>query len=318
MRSCLNVLLFFACNSPLVLLAQSLDDRAVVPAGGSGASVGISLDWTVGQPCSATYSSADHAVTAGVQQPEGFLLSIRISAFLDGPYDAAQQLMHDSLRTHGLIPVEEPYSALGLGPVGLQFGARLAPDALLASGPDAVVDWVLVELRSASDAALVIAARSALLQRDGDIVEVDGVSPFRITALPGSYRVALLHRNHLPVLTQAAVVLGPGLTQIDLSGGALALHVPNARVERNGRYLLWAGDATGDGIVRYSGAQNDRDPMLLSIGSLVPTAVMNGYLPEDVNLDGTVKYAGARNDRDVILQTIGGSIPTDVRAQPLP
>jgi hypothetical protein len=31
-----------------------------------------------------------------------------------------------------------------------------------------------------------------------------------------------------------------------------------------------------------------------------------------------VKYAGANNDRDIILQTIGGTVPTAVRVQQLP
>ncbi|MBK7483083.1 MAG: hypothetical protein IPI72_10140 [Flavobacteriales bacterium] len=31
-----------------------------------------------------------------------------------------------------------------------------------------------------------------------------------------------------------------------------------------------------------------------------------GYLPEDVNMDGIVLYTGANNDRDRLLQAIGG------------
>ena len=318
MRISLLLIVLFVSISADRLVAQTLDQRAVVPAGGSGENGGTSLGWTIGQPASATYADGSHAVTAGVQQPEGFLLSIRILSFLDGPYDPAQQLMHDSLRVRGLIPVNEPYSALGLGPVGLQFGSRLIPGALMATGSDAIVDWVHVELRSATDGTLVIAARSALLQRDGDIVEVDGVSPIRMTATPGSYRVALLHRNHLPVLTQAALLMGPGLTTLNLTDGSLSAHVPDAFVVRNGRYLLWAGDVTGDGSAKYSGTDNDRDPVLFSIGGAVPTNTVSGYLPEDTNLDGAVKYVGAGNDRDIILQTIGGNVPTNVREQPLP
>ncbi|MBK8341258.1 MAG: hypothetical protein IPK99_15285 [Flavobacteriales bacterium] len=50
----------------------------------------------------------------------------------------------------------------------------------------------------------------------------------------------------------------------------------------------------------------------------MPTATVNGYWPEDVNLNGQVKYAGGSNDRDPILVTIGGTIPTAVRLQQLP
>jgi hypothetical protein len=37
-----------------------------------------------------------------------------------------------------------------------------------------------------------------------------------------------------------------------------------------------------------------------------------------VNLDGVVRYVGAANDRDPILQTIGGTVPTNVRTEQLP
>ena len=41
-------------------------------------------------------------------------------------------------------------------------------------------------------------------------------------------------------------------------------------------------------------------------------------LPEDLDLDGLVKYTGASNDRDLILQNIGGQVPTALRQEQLP
>jgi hypothetical protein len=73
-----------------------------------------------------------------------------------------------------------------------------------------------------------------------------------------------------------------------------------------------------DGIVRYTGASNDRDAVLLRIGGLVPTATVTGYFTEDNTMDGVVKYTGSANDRDRILQTIGGIIPTVTRSAQLP
>ena len=82
--------------------------------------------------------------------------------------------------------------------------------------------------------------------------------------------------------------------------------------------VLWAGDATGNGQIKYAGSGNDRDAILTRIGGTVPTNVTNGYYPEDVNLNGQVKYAGAQNDRDPILVNIGGTVPTAVRTEQLP
>ena len=88
---------------------------------------------------------------------------------------------------------------------------------------------------------------------------------------------------------------------------------------KNGVLCLWAGDATGNGIVQYVGNGNDRDPILIAIGGSTPTnTVSNVYSPLDVNMDGVIKYVGANNDRDPILTTVGGSTPTNTRVQQLP
>jgi hypothetical protein len=73
-----------------------------------------------------------------------------------------------------------------------------------------------------------------------------------------------------------------------------------------------------DGTVRYTGASNDRDPVLSAIGGTVPTNTISGYRREDVNLDGVVRYTGSANDRDIILTTIGGTVPTNTRASTAP
>ncbi|MBL0044014.1 MAG: hypothetical protein IPP33_06300 [Flavobacteriales bacterium] len=49
-----------------------------------------------------------------------------------------------------------------------------------------------------------------------------------------------------------------------------------------------------------------------------PDQPVNGYYTEDVNLDGIVKYIGVGNDRDPVLVTIGGNTPNAVRSAQLP
>jgi len=82
--------------------------------------------------------------------------------------------------------------------------------------------------------------------------------------------------------------------------------------------MLWLGNASGDGILKYSGANNDRDRILLRVGGNIPTATVSGYFVEDVNMDGLVKYAGSVNDRDLILVNIGGNVPTATKIEQLP
>ncbi|MBK9336210.1 MAG: hypothetical protein IPM98_06340 [Lewinellaceae bacterium] len=59
---------------------------------------------------------------------------------------------------------------------------------------------MFLELRDAVNPALVLATRSALLQRDGDVVDVDGVSPVVFGVVSGQdYYPTVRHRNHLGV-----------------------------------------------------------------------------------------------------------------------
>ena len=83
--------------------------------------------------------------------------------------------------------------------------------------------------------------------------------------------------------------------------------------------VMWAGDTNGDGTLKYTGINNDRDPILVAIGGSVPTNTLNNvYDRRDVNMDGVVRYTGASNDRDPILVNIGGTVPTNTRVQQLP
>lgn len=236
-----------------------------------------------------------------------------VSVLLDGPYETTTGWMMDSLRTRGLIPLQEPYTALGY-PVTET--ASTTPAVLAVTGADAIVDWVLVELREASAPFGSLETRAGLLQRDGDIVAPDGNAFMRFCTPAGSYRVAVRHRNHLGCMSASAFVLGPlpatiGFTSANTYGA-------QAMRDRNGVSLLWAGNAIPDGLILYSGAGNDRDAILLSIGGAVPTNTLTGYRAEDVNLDGSVKYSGSNNDRDVILNAIGGAIPTNSVVQQMP
>lgn len=85
----------------------------------------------------------------------------------------------------------------------------IADGVLDNTGDDAIVDWVTVELRDANDNSTVLSSRPALLKANGEIVDMDGTSPIQFTDVTviRAY-VAILHRNHLGIMTAAAVDLG--------------------------------------------------------------------------------------------------------------
>jgi PKD repeat protein len=239
---------------------------------------------------------------------------LHVRALLGGAYRAAAGLMVDSLRVQQLLPLTEPYSALGFQLMETLTGERGAG----LGGSDALVDWVVVEVRAALDPTVVLTSRVALLQRDGDVVDLDGVSRVRVGVPEGVYNVALRHRNHLGVMTAAPVYVGQEMDLLDLSDPTVDAFGADARSLFDGRALLWPGNSRTNDRVAYTGGNNDRDPLLERIGGVLPTAVDQGYHEEDINLDGQVKYTGPANDRDIILNTVGGNVPTAIRNEQLP
>ena len=127
---------------------------------------------------------------------------VDIKIYLQGAYDAGTSMMRDDLRTANIIPTEEPFSTLSLAIDNKN--AEIGTGVLEASGNQAVVDWVRVELRNADDTRIIRRSMAALVRRDGKVVDcADGVSPvvFRNVSSLESYEIAVHHRNHLGVMT---------------------------------------------------------------------------------------------------------------------
>ena len=236
---------------------------------------------------------------------------------LDGAYSVVTGGMTNALASNGLIPLLEPYTAIGYEHIGGGGGEQTVASVLSATGPLGIVDWVVLELRDLSDPTYIWATRSALLRSDGQIVDVDGTSPVRFEVNANLYYLAVRHRNHLGIMTAMPVDLSNGVVLVDLTAAGAAFGQQPTRAI-GGIQTLWCGDVQGNGRVSYTGTLNDRDPILLAVGSTTPNAVIGGYLEQDVNLDGLVKYTGSGNDRDPILGTVGSTTPNSVRLEQLP
>lgn len=124
-------------------------------------------------------------------------LQINIRVMLQGPFQVGGGLMSDQLRQQNLIPLLDPY---GLG------ACITNPSVLLDYAENSIVDWVTVTLFDMDQNPIF--TRSALLQRDGDVVEIDGVSPITFPDVsPANYYVSVGHRNHLNIMTKSLVDL---------------------------------------------------------------------------------------------------------------
>jgi PKD repeat protein len=244
--------------------------------------------------------------------------SVKLRVNLQGAYDAATGLMRDDLRALSLVPIAEPYQALAFPQVGAG-GETTTVGRLAQTGKNAVVDWVRVELRNKNNPSLVLATRSALLERDGDIVGVDGYTRLIFNVPADDYFIAVRHRNHLGVMSQGSVALGASVAGADFTLGSTAAWGTDARTAfNNGKSGLWCGNVYRDTRLAYTGEFNDRDPILTLIGGSNPNNTVMGYHLADVTMDGMVRYIGAGNDRDPILVNIGGNVPTLVRTEQMP
>ncbi len=248
-------------------------------------------------------------------------VALNIKVLLEGPYQGLG-MMSDALRVAGVMPTTEPYTGMGFTQAGGGGGETVNASVFTTTGNNAIVDWVLVELRSTTTPSQVLATRCGLLQRDGDVVGQDGISSLVVAASTGNYYVAVRHRNHLGVMTAAPVSLSGTAANIDFRLPATAAWGSQGRKDMlDGYHALWGGNVFRDGnvsLIKYTGTNNDRDPILSAVGGNTPNAIVSGYMREDVNLTGQIKYTGSANDRDPILVNVGSNVPTSVRTEQLP
>jgi uncharacterized repeat protein (TIGR01451 family) len=276
----------------------------------------------------------DPTVVILIPEPVVKLLAkVRLQGSLFGNEN---QLMRDDLRSQGLIPATEPYSAYAnFDHVNNLVTETIAdPGTVFADyGDNSIVDWVFVELRSASNPGLVVATRSGFVQRDADIVDLDGVSPlcFR-QVIEGEYYVAVRHRNHLGTMTAATVTMTEMGTLVDFTDTNLDLYntpptspISNLdgleQVTVNGQYALWGGNANVNNSVIFAGQQNDIATIFNEVdgaaGNIFRSQafIFAGYNEGDINMDGNTIFAGQNNDINPVFENVDGHPRNILRSQ---
>jgi hypothetical protein len=249
--------------------------------------------------------------------PSNCIVKVSPKALLQGagsmtnaPYTAnVSGLMRDNLRSLNLIPTNEPYTALGFTTPAIPSNT-VSPTVLSVTGTNAIIDWVLVELRDAITPATVLARKAALIQADGDVVDTDGVSPVSFGVTNGNYKIAVLHRNHLGVMTAGNLALTSTTTLVDFTSVSTLVNGTNAQATISGKNYLWAGNANVNTTVIAQGALSDRSTVTSTVISAsgntngVNTYIVSGYKNTDVNMDGKTIAQGLNADNSYILNLI--------------
>lgn len=215
------------------------------------------------------YSYADTVRKTGffaIGLPIPSLFALQAKVLMEGPYRYGS--MTTDLLAHNLIPT----TPANIYPYNLD---ATRDTTQVASIPEGVVDWVVVELRktpSSSDRFY----RTGFLKESGNIVGLDGQSTltFPHTLDTGSYYVVIHHRNHLAVMSANPMYLQTvddilsiyDFTQpANVLGGSDAMKVVDCT---DGDALIFAmvgGDTNGDGVIDdtdrrdYDSDWNNRD-----------------------------------------------------------
>lgn len=292
----------------LVLVMSSLCfsqtiEKFSIDNGGAFATAGnLQILYTIGEV------NVQELSTGNVQISEGFInaelkININPKLFLQGPLLApvTAGLMNDNLRSGNYLPTTSPYAD----------AAICNTSVFNVTGNNAIVDWVWVEIRNPSDNTKVINGKSALVQRDGDVVEVDGVSNLSMNASQNNYYVVVKHRNHLGAMTSGVIALSQTPVTVDFTNSGFSTHGSNAQVVLvSGSKALWAGDVNANGSIKFSGTNNDVNAIKDYVLSN-PSNVLNfitfssaGYLNQDVDMNGVDRFSGAPNDSNKIKDNI--------------
>ena len=241
-------------------------------------------------------------------------------------------LMRADLVNQNLVPLVQPYS-VDFNPLFSNRlthgngGHEVTTNAILSantSTKDAIVDWVLIELRDPVDSVTVIKSISALVQRDGDIVDARSGGNLYEKDLIGQFFVCIKHRNHLGAMTASPIVINGKKATVDFTTltSSELFHFDGydglEQTSANGLNALWAGNANADTKVKYDGMLNDQ---IILVGEIItspgnPDSNLNynntiGYYQGDINMDGKTKYDGVLNDR-IIIQFINLTYPNNI------
>ena len=220
-------------------------------------------------------------------------------------------LMRDDLRNAGYLPTTSPYGDNATCDATVfNLGGTLGTGVT----SDDIVDWVWVELRDAAEPGIVVTGQSAFLQRDGDVVALDGTSILYFDEFRAAYYVVIKHRNHLGIMTANTMSLSMSTTIIDFTQENNQItNGTNAQSNfgmATGTIGLWAGNANGDNVVQYSGSSADAPNILSTVLNdpsnflNFPTFTLSGYRNDDLNMDGNTQYSGSTPDTPYILQNV--------------
>ncbi|MFZ1562215.1 MAG: hypothetical protein WAT37_19910 [Saprospiraceae bacterium] len=270
--------------------------------------------------------------------------SLRIRLYLEGAMLNApnvfgsdgKRLMRDDLRVSpftgsNYIPLSDPYQKtikfvnlavkhkhVGVGSLPQYSTITDSASVFGVTGENAIVDWVFVEIRSANNNKQVIATRSGLLQRDGHVVDVDGVSDLLFPDLSDSeFHVAVFHRNHLGCMSLPVSggdlidFTNPQTPVFDFGstmGGRLNYAGLCRKTNQYGYAMLWAGNFNADSAIKFDPPKDDHNILMMETLGFVESGNFSkgalGYFQGDYDMNSKIKYDNPSDDKNMLFAQV--------------
>lgn len=197
--------------------------------------------------------------------------------FLEGPYQENGTMSTD---LGMLLPTTQPFTESPY-----LYDGTESIETLSESDLNNIVDWVLVEARvgipdNTEQRTQAVETKVGLLLNDGSIVSTD-LSPLNFEALFGQkYHFCIRQRNHLDVLTSAAITDLDFNYDLTLSEDA-AFGAIQLKQMSDGKFAMHAGDFSSEGVIQTT----DYD-----LWFELPAA-LEVYENTDANLDGVIQVS---------------------------
>ncbi len=269
----------FTILVPLFISAQSVSPQVISSSGDYYEGVNASLSWTLGEIATETFTAGNVILTQGFQQPISVAIAgidLDVLVFLEGPYEGTE--MNTGLNIAGELPLAQPYNTAPWNYPGTE--------SVVSIPNTDVVDWVLVELRDASDAASAagatrIAQQAGFILKDGSVVGLDGASNLQFSnSFSSGLYLIVWHRNHLGVLSATSLTQTAGVYSYDFSTSLSQAHGGGDGYKLVGTsvYGMPGGDENGDGIIDAT----DKATWAINAGT------EGGYQSSDFNMDNQV------------------------------
>ena len=179
----------------------------------------------------------------------------------------------------------------------LKTSGTLAAHFGAAPVPSNAIDSINVELRSAQMAAgsTTRKFRPAWVLKDGSIRDFSDTTKsfIQFDTTGGSYYIVVRHRNHLAIMSAAAIAMTSSTPLYDFTTGQAKAFGTLPMIQVGTRFCLYAADGSGDGQITTL----DFSPWLANA-----KLAITGYSDTDYNLDGqnttsdfTLWLANAKN-----------------------